>query len=198
MEIHTLLSVALFAATMTGTPGPNNMMLTASGALFGYRRTLPHMLGICLGMFTLILATAAGLGLLFSRFPMIQEGLKWLASAYLLYLAWRIASAPAPSQHEETSERPMNVLEAASFQYVNPKAWAMAIAAIGTFSLSGGDYWLSALMISSVFMVIGFPCISIWAGFGTLIGRWLSTDRQWRLFNLSMGIATASCLIFIW
>ena len=198
MEAQFYISVALFTAAMTGTPGPNNMMLTASGANFGYLRTLPHMLGICFGMFFLTIAIAAGLGVIFQQFPVVQTTLKWTASAYLLYLAWRIASAPPPAQQQTSGNRPMNWFEAAGFQFVNPKAWMMSIAAIGTFSLSGGDYWLSAFSISAIFMLIGFPCISCWAGFGTLIGKIMKTAQQWRLFNIAMGVATASCLLFIW
>ncbi|MTI11621.1 LysE family translocator [Sansalvadorimonas verongulae] len=183
---------------MTGTPGPNNMMLTASGANFGYLRTLPHILGICCGLGLLIMAIAAGLGVIFQQFPLVQTALKWASSIYLLYLAWRIASAPPPTLQNREANRPMNWFEAAGFQFINPKAWVMSIAAVGTFSLSEDNYWLSAWSIALIFMFAAFPCISFWTGFGTLIGKVMKTSLQWRWFNIFMGVATASCLLFIW
>ncbi|WP_067519895.1 LysE family translocator [Endozoicomonas ascidiicola] len=198
LEYQFILSVAIFAVAMTGTPGPNNMMLTASGANFGYWRSLPHIVGIGLGVVVLILLMSAGLGAVFQKFPIVQEVLKWISSAYLLFLAWKIGSAPAPEQHDARVARPMTLIQAATFQFVNPKAWAMAITAIGSFTLGGDQYWLSALMIALVFWVVGFPCISLWTGFGTLIGKAIRSPGQWRVFNGVMGFATASCLLFIW
>ena len=198
MELQFILSVGIFAATMTGTPGPNNMMLTASGANFGYRKTLPHLVGIGIGIGVMILLMAAGLGFLFEQFPIIQTVLKWVSCGYLLYLAWRIGTAPAPEPESNTSARPMTWLEAATFQFVNPKAWAMSITALGTFSLSGDQYWVSALVIALIFWVVEFPCTSFWAGFGVLIGKTIKQPHHWRLFNGLMGLATASCLFFIW
>ncbi len=197
-EPSLLLTLAVFAATMTGTPGPNNMMLTASGANFGYRRTLPHLFGITLGVATLITLVAAGLGLLFQMYPLIQQVLKVAASAYLLYLAWRIASAAPPGDKPSAGRQPMTATEAAMFQYVNPKAWAMAITAVGSFTSAGGDYWSSALLIVLVFMLVGFPLTSMWAGFGVWLGKLMSGDRSWVYFNRTMGVLTASCLLFIW
>lgn len=198
MELSFLATLAVFAATMTGTPGPNNMMLTASGANFGYRRTVPHLVGITLGVASLIAVVAAGLGVVFKLYPWVQDGMKMVASGYLLYLAWRIANAGAPSEKSSPDRRPMTLLEGALFQYVNPKAWAMAVSAVGTFTLAGGDYWWSALVIVLTFMAVGFPLTSLWAGFGVWVGRVLSSDKSWVRFNRVMGTLTASCLFFIW
>lgn len=198
MELSFWATLAVFAATMTGTPGPNNMMLTASGANFGYRRTLPHLVGVTLGVASLIAVVAAGLGVVFKLYPWVQDIMKIAASAYLLYLAWRIATAGAPSDKAAKDRRPMTLLEAALFQYVNPKAWAMAVSAVGTFTLSGGDYGWSAMVIVLTFMAVGFPLTSLWAGFGVWVGKVLSSERSWVVFNRLMGILTASCLFFIW
>ncbi|WP_461538172.1 LysE family translocator [Spongorhabdus nitratireducens] len=198
MEFQLFLTVALFAATMTGTPGPNNMMLTASGANFGYRRTIPHMFGIGIGLVSVILLVAAGLGIIFEKYPAVQMGLKWIASAYLLYLSWKIAIASAPGNDAKASSRPMTCLGAALFQFVNPKVWVMAITAVGSFTLSGEEYWLSALIIAMAFWATQIPTSSIWAGFGSLIRHYLATPKAWRIFNGIMGVATASCLLFIW
>ncbi|KXF82803.1 LysE family translocator [Enterovibrio coralii] len=198
MEISFLAALAVFAATMTGTPGPNNMMLTASGANFGYKRTIPHLIGISLGVATLIAFVAAGLGVIFKMYPWIQETMKVVASGYLVYLAWRIVKAGAPDASQREGRRPMTMLEGAMFQFINPKAWAMAVSAVGTFTLSGGDYWWSAAVIVMTFIAVGFPLTSLWAGFGVWVGKVLSTESSWKAFNRTMGALTASCLVFIW
>ena len=204
MEFQFLLSIAVFAAAMTGTPGPNNMMLTASGANFGYWRTIPHLLGIGMGLVVMILLMAAGMGIIFERFPAFQTAMKWLCSGYLLYLAWKIGTAPPPDPNssnnnsQNTSRRPMTWLEAALFQFINPKAWAMTVTAIGSFTLSGDNYWLSTITLAVIFWLIGFPCTSVWAGFGSLMGKTMHHPGHWKIFNGLMGLATAACLLFIW
>lgn len=197
-----LLSIAVFAAAMTGTPGPNNIMLTASGANFGFTRTLPHLAGISLGVASLIATVAAGLGMLVETFPALQQGLRVLASAYLLYLAWRIGTAPPPTREalrpDGAAARPMRFHEALLFQYINPKAWAMAMTAVGSFTAAGQGYWESAAAVVVVFLLVGFPLTSGWAAFGVLLGQVLSSPRSWRWFNRGMGALTAACLVFIW
>ena len=108
-SIGWLLSLALFSVSMSGTPGPNNVMLTASGALYGYKRTLPHILGVLVGCFVLFSAIALGLGVVFERFPLVQQTLRVIGAAYLLYLAWRIASAPPPRFADQQDARPLTL-----------------------------------------------------------------------------------------
>ncbi|QUJ67214.1 LysE family translocator [Photobacterium sp. GJ3] len=198
LEWHFLISLVAFAATMTGTPGPNNLMVTASGVNFGYWRTLPHIFGIGFGVVSMILLVAAGLGVLFIRYPVLHEVLRWVGSAYLLYLAWKIAASGGRLQLDAEERQPMSFLSAALFQYVNPKAWMMSVTAVSTFTFSGEGYWLSALAVAGIFFVVGFPCVSIWAGFGTLVGRWLNQAKARRIFNLAMGGLTAGCVVMIW
>lgn len=198
MDLQLMLSVAMFAIVTSGTPGPNNVMLTASGANFGYWRTVPHMIGIVLGILVMNLLVAAGLGVIFEQYPPVQQALKVLASAYLVYLAWKIATAKSSRIDSETDARPMSVVGGALFQFLNPKAWMMVITAIGSFTLGGDSYWVSVMAIAVSFMLMGFPCISMWAAFGTVVGRLLSSPSAWRWFNLVMGLMTAGCLVFIW
>ncbi|UGA54588.1 LysE family translocator [Vibrio sp. VB16] len=198
MEWQFFISIAMFAIVMTGTPGPNNVMLTASGANFGYRRSLPHAFGIGVGLMSMILLLASGLGLIFQQYPVIQDAMKWVGSSYLFYLAWKIANAKPVSEHGDESSKPMTFVEAALFQYLNPKAWMMMVTAIGSFSLQGNEYWWSILVIAVIFWITQIQTSSIWVGFGTLIGRWLSSTLAWRRFNLCMGSLTAICVVFIW
>lgn len=199
MEWQFIISVSMFAVVMTGTPGPNNVMLTASGANFGYRRSLPHAIGIGVGLMSMIIVMASGLGVIFQQYPLIQEAMKWLGSAYLIYLGWKISQATPAIEHDgNVKSQPMTFLQAALFQYVNPKAWMMMVTAIGSFSLQGNDYWMSVFFIALIFWITQIQTSSIWVGFGTLIGRWLSSSIAWRRFNYCMGSLTALCVVFIW
>lgn len=187
---------ALFMISMTITPGPNNMMLTASGANYGFRRTLPHLLGIIGGCFVLFSSLALGLGVVFERFPLVQTSLRVIGSLYLLYLAWGIATAPPP-YFDASEGRPLSFWQAAAFQFANPKAWVMGLTLMASFLPENGNTVVNALVLAGVAELVGFPCIALWAGFGTAIGRWLKGPRAWRVFNGTMGALTAACVIFI-
>ncbi|MDI5936501.1 LysE family translocator [Halomonas kalidii] len=188
---------ALYMISMTITPGPNNVMLTASGANYGFLRTLPHIFGILGGCFLLFAGIALGLGLVFERYPLVQTGLRLVGSAYLLYLAWRIATAPPPDLRQRGEGRPLGFWQAAAFQFANPKAWVMGLALMAGFLPEGGDTVVNALLLAGFAELVGLPCIALWAGFGTAIGRWLDGPRAWRIFNGMMGALTAACVIFI-
>ncbi|WP_148253681.1 LysE family translocator [Aidingimonas lacisalsi] len=190
--------MTLFSISMTATPGPNNMMLTASGANYGFIRTLPHMLGISIGVMTLMGGVATGLGALFQQWPVLQQGLKVVGSLYLLWLAWKIASAPPPETITgETEGRPLTLLQAAAFQFANPKAWVMAISGVASFTLTGDAFVASAVVVIMIMGIVTLPSIAIWAGFGVALGRLLKTARHWRVFNVVMGSLTAACVIMI-
>ncbi|MDR5866235.1 LysE family translocator [Halomonas koreensis] len=194
--LATLGPASLFMISMTITPGPNNVMLTASGANYGFRRTLPHLLGIMGGCFLLFAAVALGLGLVFERFPLVQTLLRIIGSGYLLYLAWRIATAPPPAL-DGADGRPLSFWQAAAFQFANPKAWVMGLTLMASFLPEGGNTLVNALLLAAFAELVALPCISLWAGFGTAIGRWIKGPRAWRVFNGTMGALTAACVIFI-
>ncbi|MFT2109977.1 LysE family translocator [Marinomonas sp. 2405UD68-3] len=203
MEWAFFTSVAVFAFVMSVTPGPNNIMLLASGAQFGFLRTVPHMFGILIGMATLITSVLTGLGIVFSVFPVLYEVLKWLGVVYLLWLSWKITFAPVSagdsfeSNELDNKAKPLLWWQAALFQFVNPKAWMMAIGCVSTFSLAGEAYILSGIWIVVLFALMGFPAISIWAGLGVSIGRFLTNPIRKRVFNYVMGMATASTLFMV-
>lgn len=195
--VALIAPVILFSFTMTATPGPNNMMLTASGANFGFRRTLPHIIGVMLGCVGLMAAVALGLGSLFTAWPVLQTGLKVVGSVYLLWLAWKIATAAPPSPDAVAEGQPLSVIQAAAFQFANPKAWIMAISGVASFTLAGDAFLLSAALLIGLMAVVTIPAVSLWAGFGVAVGRLLKTARHWRMFNLSMGGLTAACVALI-
>lgn len=179
-----LFSVVSFAFVMSITPGPNNIMLWASGANYGFRRTLPALLGVNVGFSSLIFLCGLGLGAIFEAFPVLQNALKVAGALYLLYLAYRTATASFGG--EVNDQKPLSFLEAASFQYINPKAWVMGLTATGAFSIPQVHFVVSAALVTLVVTVINLPCISVWAAFGTVIGRFLTGRRARFSFNLVM------------
>ncbi|MBR8070540.1 LysE family translocator [Burkholderia cenocepacia] len=187
MEFLTLSALPagmLFALVTSITPGPNNTMLLASGVNFGFRRTMPHLFGISIGVAILMLCVGFGLGEAFKRLPLLYTILEAASVAYLLYLAWRIGTSGEVKAHG-AKPRPMTFIEAAAFQWVNPKAWMMVLTAATTIRLSA-DYGMNAAWMSVVFILIGFPCICLWAAFGLGLRRFLSNPRALRVFNVTM------------
>ncbi|WP_421850109.1 LysE family translocator [Marinomonas sp.] len=198
IDTSFFLALAMFAFVTSVTPGPNNIMLLASGAKFGYRRTLPHMLGIVLGVASLLLSTLLGLGALFTWYPPLYSVLKWGGCAYLLWLAWKIGSAPVGNlETKKAPSLPMHWWQALLFQYVNPKAWMMAIGCVSSFAIAGDLYVQSGFWMIVLFAAMGFPAISVWAWAGVSIRRWLTNQKRQRIFNFFMGMATASTLLLI-
>lgn len=182
LSFDLLLAFTLFAFVTSITPGPNNMMLLASGVNFGFSRTLPHMLGISVGFFVLVLAVGFGLGSVFKAWPVLYTILRYVGAAYLLYLAWKIATSGPASDKVDSQGKPLSFMSAALFQWVNPKAWIMAIGAISTYTPMQG-YFYNVLVISAVFALINLPSVGVWAGFGSLLRNVLRYPLGLRIFN---------------
>ena len=179
-------AIALFAFVASITPGPNNVMLWASWLNFGFRRTIPHLAGITTGFVSLLLATSFGLGALFERVDGLSLALRVIGSAYLLYLAYRVATAGNAERSD--AARPFSFFEAAAFQYVNPKAWVMTITAAGSFIPPGEPLVRSVLLMAAVFGAVNVPCIVVWAAGGTAMGRLLGDSRRRRIVNGVLGL----------
>ncbi|WP_319475712.1 LysE family translocator [Marispirochaeta aestuarii] len=192
-----ILPVFLFTLSMTITPGPNNMLLTASGARFGYRRTLPLIGGIVLGIISQLVLSALGLGVLFQSIPVLKGLLKVFGVLYLVYLAYRIAFTPGKKKYGKEAEQPLGLMAGAGFQYLNPKAYIMSITAMSVYPVQGELFLPSALLIIAFFLVITPLAISVWAGFGTLLGRLMSSARYARGVRMLLGGMTAASVVFI-
>ncbi|MDQ0122819.1 threonine/homoserine/homoserine lactone efflux protein [Pseudomonas lini] len=193
LSLDLLLGFALFALVTSITPGPNNTMLLASGVNFGFNRTIPHMLGITCGFFVLVVAVGFGLGAVFQTYPLLYTVLRYIGAAYLLYLAWKIAHSGPVSDAGRGEAKPISYLGAAAFQWVNPKAWIMAIGAISTYTPLQG-YFTNVIVIAAVFALINLPSVSVWAACGTLLRNVLK-DRRWlRLFNWGMAALLVASL----
>jgi threonine/homoserine/homoserine lactone efflux protein len=186
MQADTLLALFLFAFTTSITPGPNNMMLFASGVNFGFVRTIPHMLGIGVGFFLLLIAVGFGLGALLHSVPVVYTALKFAGGAYLIWIAWKIGTSRSLSEGK-ASAQPMTFIGAAAFQWVNPKAWVMAVSAMATYT-SSESYLFSVLVVGVVFALVNVPSVSTWAGFGSALRQWLSEPSRLKWFNITMAV----------
>jgi threonine/homoserine/homoserine lactone efflux protein len=195
--IELLGPLVLFAAAVTLTPGPNVVLVTASAANFGFRRTIPQMLGITFGFGTMVLATGLGLAGVVHAEPRLHMALKYAGSAYLLYLAWRIARADAASASARA--RPIGFAEATLFTWMNPKAWVSALGATAAFTTVGGDVLRESLVIALVLAAFCLLSAAVWAGFGTVIGRYLANPLARAAFNWSMaGLLALSLIPVLW
>ncbi len=183
MNIELLSALSVFALVSSITPGPNNLMLMASGANFGFRRTIPHMLGIGIGFVVMVVLVGIGLAQIFAAYPLSYSVLRVFSIGYLLFLAWKIATA-APPEAGEATGRPFTFLQAAAFQWVNPKAWAMALTAVTVYA---PDQSVQAiLLIATVFGLINLPSVSCWTVLGQQIQPLLATGRRMQAFNFLM------------
>ncbi|OWU85580.1 membrane protein [Oceanicola sp. 22II-s10i] len=192
MTHEILLALVAFAFVSSITPGPNNLMLMASGANFGFRRTIPHMLGIGIGFTLMTILVGAGLIQIFDVWPVSYTILKWGSVLYLLWLAWKIANAAPPADRPEDAGRPMTFLQAAAFQWVNPKAWTMALTAIAVYA---PDRSLTAiLMVGLVFGIVNLPSVSTWTVLGQQLRRLLTNPARLRAFNWTMAILLVASL----
>lgn len=188
-----LTALALYAMVSSITPGPNNLMLLASGANFGFRRTLPHMLGISIGHSVMVFLVGIGLAGLFTAYPPARIVLTVLSAAYLLWLAWKIANAAPPDAESQAQAKPFTFLQAAAFQWVNPKAWSMALTAN---TLYAPDASLpSVTTVALVFSLVNLPCVSSWAALGTGLRAALQDPKRLRLFNRVMAALLVLTLI---
>lgn len=197
--MHELIGpLVLFAAVMCLTPGPNVVMITASAANFGFRRAIPHMLGITFGFGFLVTAVGFGLAGLIHAAPSLHTVLKYAGAAYLLYLAWCIARADA-SSGASARAKPIGLFEAALFQWINPKGWVTALGALAAFTTVGGDVLWETLVIAGVLAAACLVSVVVWAGFGTIIGRFLHNPRARMTFNASMaGLLVLSLIPVFW
>ena len=180
-----------FAFVSSITPGPNNLMLMASGVNFGFRRTIPHMLGIGIGFTVMVFLVGIGLMRVFDLVPALYLVLKIASVSYLLWLAWKIANASAPDG-TKAAGRPMTFLQAALFQWVNPKAWTMALSAVTLYAPDRS--LLAVVMVAATFGAVNLPCVSSWTLLGQQMRRLLSRPALLTAFNWSMALLLVASL----
>lgn len=197
MTAEHWLAIALFAFASSITPGPNNMMLLASGVNFGFRRTLPHMLGVALGFSFMLIAVGQGLSELFERIPFLFSLLRIVGIAYLIYLAWGIArTASDPIEGGNEQAQPMSFWGAVAFQWVNPKAWIMALSLYTTY-LPSASPLTQRLAAAGLFTILNLPSVAAWAAFGAFLRPWLASVVVRRRFNYLMAALLLGSLFLI-
>ena len=187
MSAETWFAFCLYVFTTSITPGPNNTMMLASGVNFGLSKSIPHMLGITAGFCLMVLLMGLGLGAVFTEVPQLYSLLRWLGAAYMLYLAWKIFNSKPIADNSSNSsnastDRPMRFLGAAAFQWINPKAWVIALGAVTTYLPAQHSFW-QLLVLVLVLGLINFPSTGSWALFGSSMRRFLQNPKFLRLFN---------------
>jgi threonine/homoserine/homoserine lactone efflux protein len=191
-----LLPFIVFTFVGSFTPGPNNMISTASGAAFGFVRTLPQMLGVSIGFPAMLLALGLGLGEIFRQLPWLHEALRYVGAAFLLYLAWRIARTADVEAVE--ARRPLTFVEAALFQWLNPKAWTLCLGVIAAFTTPGLSIGASLVelgVLAFLAGVIAFIALVVWCLFGVMIAKLLRDERKRRIFQLSLAALLALSVV---
>ena len=197
MRQDVLYALILFCFVSGVTPGPNNIMLMTSGVNFGFRRTLPHLVGVVLGFAAMVALIGLGLDAIFARFPQLMPVMRWAGAAYLLWLAWRIANS-GPMREGVVEGRPLGFFGAAAFQWINPKGWVMAISALTAYSVTD-DYTISVIAVALTYLAIGFPSSGAWVVFGSAMRKALRDPGTARAFNLTMAaLLVASIVPIFW
>ena len=185
---EVMAALLLFAFTATWTPGPNNILLASSGARFGFRRSVPLVLGVALGLPPMVFCVALGLGELFQTHSWIQDGVRIMGALVFLWICWKIISLPFPTNSGDDSVAggPWSFLKAVGFQWINPKSWGTSLAIVSAYS-TGEDLLLEALLLAFPFICAGLTSAPSWALFGSLIRGFLNTPLRFRVYNVIMG-----------
>ena len=188
-----LLAIVLFAVSTSFSPGPNNLLLVTSGAKFGLSRTWRHIMGVAFGFPLMIAVIAIFLGAVFQALPWLHTALNFVGAAYLLYLTWKLLMADG-SVKEGNVGKPIGFVEAALFQWVNPKAWVMGTGAIAAYTTTAG-YGVEVAAIIVVFTITGLGSSVTWASFGSFIARFLHTPARMRAFNIALGLMLLASIV---
>jgi threonine/homoserine/homoserine lactone efflux protein len=192
--MELILPILLFAVSASITPGPNNIMLMASGLNFGIQKSIPHLLGVVIGFPIMIIMIGLGFEIVFEKFPFIHQIIKIVGIAYLIYLAWRIAVSSRQTQGASKS-RPLQFWQAVLFQWVNPKAWIMATGAIAAYTSLASDFFTQVLIIALTFMIVAFPSAGSWLVFGSGLKHFLQKPAYQRAFNVSMALLLVASIM---
>ena len=193
MNQDLMLAASAFILASTLTPGPNNTMLMASGVNFGMRRTLRHLAGVQVGFGILLLAVGLGLHAVMAQFPGFYDALRFAGAAYMLVIAWKLATAQSASADVQRPAHPLGFWAAVAFQWVNPKAWVMAVTFMSTYPpAQAGLAQIAPLVL--LFAVLGTPCSAAWAGFGSALRSFLQDPKRLRIFNITMALSLVASL----
>ena len=192
VTLDIIMALMLFAFASSISPGPNNLMLMSSGANFGFRKTLPHMFGVGFGFTLMVALVGIGIMQVFDLFPASYLILKWCSVIYLVYLSYKVATSAAPENKDTNKAKPFSFIQAVLFQWVNPKAWTMALTAIGIYAPERDI--TSVMIVALVFGAVNLPSISVWVVLGLKIQKMLSSVKRLRIFNAVMATSLLASL----
>ena len=196
MTPEQAVAFLLFAVAAAGTPGPSNVLLTATGANVGVLRGLPCLLGVTIGMGVMMFVVAFGLGSVVLANPAVLRALNWIGAAFLLWLAWKIATAGRGDG--AAGRKPVGFIGAAAFQWINPKSWLVCASAAGAYlHAQAGSALAQALVFGLLFILASLPCCFVWLAFGATAQRFLRTERARRTFNIAMGVLLAASVVLV-
>jgi threonine/homoserine/homoserine lactone efflux protein len=194
MTFDIFLALALFGFITAFTPGPNNTLLMAQGINFGFRRTLPLIFGVAIGFPFMIGCVGLGLGKIFDIYPILYVILKYAGAAYMLWLAWKIANSKPAIEGETAVGQPLSFIQGAAFQWINPKAWIMAVTALSAYTVAS-DYYVGVAFVVGTFVVMGLSSASTWAMFGVGLRHVLNDPRYFRIINLALAVLLVASLV---
>ena len=194
MPYQTAIAVLIFSTVMAFTPGPNNAMLASSGSRFGLARTLPHAAGVTLGFPVMIFVVGLGLASILLASPLLQLAMKSVSCAYLLWMAFQIARSTSAKENGGR-DKPLTFVQAAAFQWINPKAWMMAVGAISAYTTGSDRLYLEVAIIAAVSLVVSIFSTLTWAAFGAGIRRWLRSATALRCFNIAMALSLIASMV---
>ena len=194
MTIDVFLALALFGFITAFTPGPNNTLLMAQGINFGFRRTLPLIMGVAIGFPFMIGCVGLGLGKIFDIYPMLYTIMKYAGAAYMLWLAWKIANSKPAVEGEAAVGQPMSFFQGAAFQWINPKAWIMSVTALSAYTVAT-NYYLGVAIVVGTFVVMGLSSASTWAMFGVGLRHVLNDLKYFRVINLALALLLVVSLV---
>jgi threonine/homoserine/homoserine lactone efflux protein len=194
MTLELFIGLFIFAAIAAFTPGPNNALLMAAGVNFGFRRTWPMVLGVTIGFPSMIGLVGLGLGRIFDVYPMLYTALKYVGAAYMLYLAWKIATSKPAGGGTEVTGAPLGFLQMCLFQWVNPKGWVMAVTALSSYTLAS-SYHAGVAFVVGTFVFMGLTSALTWAGFGAALKNKLNDPRTFRLINIGLATLLVASLV---
>jgi threonine/homoserine/homoserine lactone efflux protein len=194
MTFEQFIGLSVFAGIAAFTPGPNNTLLMASGMRFGFKRSLPLVLGVTFGFPVMIGLIGLGLGQVFEKIPGLYSAMKYAGAAYMLWLAFKIATAKLAADPDSIDDKPMSFLNMVMFQWINPKGWVMAVTALSAYTLASSYYWGVAVVVA-VFFVMGIGSATVWAMFGASLRNIMRNPKYFQLINIVLALSLVASLV---
>ncbi len=193
MTLELFIGLFVFAGIAAFTPGPNNTLLMASGMNFGFRRSVPLIMGVTVGFPLMIGLIGLGLGRVFEVYPLLYQVLKYAGAAYMLYLAWKIATA-VPSVADDKAAKPLSFIQMCLFQWINPKGWVMAITALSAYTLAQ-HYYIGVATVVSTFVLMGVTSALTWTAFGAALKSVMTDARYFHIINVTLALLLVASLV---